>query len=204
MSISPKVYIAMPTLRGTIPPVAESLDNNRMSLLVKGYHVAVSYKWGDGCISRARNQQIAEFLESDADYYVQWSDDISVEQNDALLTLVQSGKDFTGGLYAKSCMVADEKQAWTSQPESPVRMDGPYLAMTRLSGGFWCLTKEAIDSVPKPLFLEELGPNGTHITEDYTFCDSWHGCGGDIWANTDLTLSHWGYYPYRLPIWKRP
>lgn len=171
------------------------------------------YKWGDGCIARARNELAHEFLASSADWLVFWSDDIEVVSPDnALLRLVGNpDRPFTGGLYAKS-MVCDDPR--TSEVASPVETDGDWLKMAFLSSGLWCVHRQVFKTLAitdgdgyvvqrggerhRRYFYESVTDDGRFLTEDYSFCRDYRDAGGTIWANTAIQVHHWGMAPFGL------
>lgn len=47
-------------------------------------------------------------------------------------------------------------------------------------------------------FDEMTGPDGNELSEDYSFCERWRQCGGELWANIDHVIGHVGPYNYQL------
>lgn len=63
-----------------------------------GHTCIISPHVGDSLVCRARQASLADFLESDCDYYFTLDDDIALPDM-AFVKLIESGKDFIGGIY---------------------------------------------------------------------------------------------------------
>jgi len=46
-------------------------------------------------------------------------------------------------------------------------------------------------------FFDEMKtPEGRQLSEDYSFCERWRQCGGDIWANVERNVGHVGTFSF--------
>jgi hypothetical protein len=95
-----------------------------------------------------------------------------------------------------------------------------FVRVSRIAGGMTLIRREVIEAVagrypelvatPDPdyeaygvrdrvlqCFEQMPGPNGLYLSEDISFALRWtEGCGGQIWACVDETLTHWGTMGY--------
>lgn len=192
------VMVCIPTLRGLLPPMEESLWANLLELMVGGWRVMRNIRWGDGSISRVRNRQVGEFLESGARWYVQWSDDVEVVDRCGLGRLLGHGVDFVGGLYPKSMAMPAGERRTSMRAVGGATERGDLIEMQWLSGGLWCVRRDVVEAVGEPWFRDAFEESGKHLTEDYQFCDRARAKGYSVWGDRGLRVRHWGYLPFEF------
>ena len=191
-------------------------------------HANVDILWqiGDSAITRIRNHAYTECLDRpEYEWYAQWSADIEVTNctadDNVWDRLLAHGKEFIGGVYRPSSQgpvactsfAVDGKPVWRGMG---------LVELSLLSGGLQLIHRsvlERMDAAYPELRYNGMAhfegrtirgfacgdlakiPDGRTIffTEDYWAVTRAKQIGVQIWGDTDLTLKHWGKYPYRLP-----
>lgn len=54
------------------------------------------------------------------------------------------------------------------------------------------------------VFSKMKDPDGRPLSEDYSFCERWRQCGGDIWAAVDYRIGHIGQFSYGFHHYGKP
>jgi hypothetical protein len=134
--------------------------------------------------------------------------------------------DFVGGLYACKGPQAQCSSVIES-PRTTHEANKYMVAMRWLSTGCWAITRDSvtkmIEAFPEleyetdihrklahALFLPMLwevkdNPDDVWqklLSEDWAFCERWKQANPEkkIWADTRIITTHWGKYPFRLPV----
>ncbi len=47
-------------------------------------------------------------------------------------------------------------------------------------------------------------PKGRPLSEDYSFCERWRQCGGEIWCGVDYPIGHIGNFTYGFHLYNKP
>lgn len=208
------VYVACPVLEKADVRFFTALYDTMLS---SGFNCMPAIRMGDGCIMRVRSEQISDFLNGPCDYYMQISSDMEIlnrtAEDNAIRRLVARDKPFLGVIYSQSM---DPVRCTSLPMEDKPREDGLW-KMKWLSGGFWFLRRDGVEQMVKAhpeldydskdgvvhgVFMEfihaERGVRAL-LTEDYAYCQRWLDLGGEIWADTDVRVRHWGWKGYELP-----
>jgi hypothetical protein len=54
------------------------------------------------------------------------------------------------------------------------------------------------------LFNKMKDPNGRPLSEDYSFCERWRQCGGEVWCGVDYPIGHIGNFTYGFHMYRKP
>jgi hypothetical protein len=171
---------------------------------------------GDSVVDRARNDCVAEFLESDCTDLFFVDADIQFHYQDALDALT-SGLDFVVGPYRKK----QQEEAWTVTLLEADRQSGTialcahhddarirYVQCKEGGAGFMRLSRAALgkllDGVPTylgisngatrrcPDLFRSVIDGDVRIGEDQYVCRRWRALGGTVWCSVDTRLGHVG------------
>jgi hypothetical protein len=168
---------------------------------------------GDSLVDRARNDCVAEFLESDCTHLFFVDSDIAFAPQDAFDTLT-AGLDFVLGSYRKKT----ETEKWTTvllvdEGEAALRLHPGsrairYVECAEGGAGFLCLSRAAVDQLvagvesyegerngrPRrcPDLFRSVVDGGVRIGEDQYVCRRWRALGGTVWCAVDVRLAHVG------------
>jgi len=228
----PKIFIAVPVLGGLDVHHISSVSAHMQDARECGHDFQVNYLQGTLGIARVRNRQVADFLGTDCDYYCQIDADVEIMQHpvekNLFKTLLAHDKPFIGAIYrchqqgaAGSSIGPDGKRLILGQGLVEARW---------LAGGCWLLKREVVEKVVAGVrdmsyfesyggIIKERAPAFNEVfakvimggekrymllSEDYAFCQRWLTADGEIWADTDIRLRHWGRYGYVLedPAWR--
>lgn len=167
---------------------------------------------GDSLVDRARNDCVAEFLESDCSHLFFVDSDIAFAPQDAFDTLT-AGLDFVLGPYRKKT----EVEGWTVTllaggsalaRRHPGSRSIRYIACAEGGAGFLCLSRRAIERLADgvetygwqrngrsrrcPDLFRSVVDDGVRIGEDQYVCRRWRALGGTVWCAVDAKLAHVG------------
>jgi hypothetical protein len=175
---------------------------------------------GDSLVCRARNASMADFLETDCDYFFTLDDDIALP-DEAFTKLIDAGKDYIGGLYRlkfryrKDIDVVDTI-ATRLLPDKTVQLGTDQIQEVKyLSTG--CImhtrqfcedmwnsyyedrwyrenqTKREIVALYTPLIEPELRE---YLSEDWAFTYRAQKMGVKAYVHANVLCDHWGLERY--------
>jgi len=171
---------------------------------------------GESIVDRARNDCVAEFLESDCTDLFFVDADIQFQPQDAL-DMLTSGLDFVLAPYRKK----QEREEWTTTLLEEDRRTGKvtlrkhpsdpavhYIRCAEGGTGFLRLSRSAIlrlaegvptydgsrNGVPRrcPDLFRSVIDGDARIGEDQYLCRRWRSMGGVVWCSVDTRLGHVG------------
>jgi glycosyltransferase involved in cell wall biosynthesis len=185
-----------------------------------GWDDEAVYEVGSPYISGARATMLRKALDAKADIIIFIDHDISFKPED-LLRLIETPGEVVAGLYRfKKPEVEYMGVLVTGSDHRPeLRADGCMRAL-RVPAGFLKVTKEAVHRFMKAYPELIFGPlynasvdlfnhgaiDGILWGEDYAFSNRWRACGGEIWIQPDLDLTHHSddkAYPGNFSIYMR-
>lgn len=168
----------------------------------------INYSWStpynESLITRARNNIVHEFLQTDHEALMFIDADIEFTPED-VNKLWNLETDVACGAYPMKRK--DEKPGvWKNGEIIDLSTLGPDPVSVDYAGtGFFLISRKAIEKmveVYKGTEYEEEGikyalfdtsiKDGTYLSEDYTFCERWRNLGGEIILEPSIRLKHWG------------
>lgn len=210
-----KIYVSVISRHEGHWAMFTAFQNAAGYAIQKGHQPMLAPHVGDSLVSRARNDCLAEFLKSDADYLFTLDDDIAMPAT-ALVDLVEADKDIIGGFYrlkkdpAKDNSLVDliafrGKGPFNLHDQEPVEV-------TYISTGC-CLYKrsfieEMVEHYPDLHYVENLTGNdrwalyqpyvynNEYLSEDWAFCQRAIDKGYTMWMHTGVLCDHWGLSNY--------
>lgn len=207
-----KVFISTPAYEGKVyVQYALSLVDTCTLLLQNNYEPVIRIPTGGSLLVADRNRIIQAFWESECDYLLCLDSDLGWDPR-AVIKLLKSGKDFTGGVYPTR-----QGRGFTFRPttDESGKIDmcstTKLLKMEYIPAGFMLLTRKAIKQMrehfqhlyycPKGstnpleagycLFDTEVW-QGEFWGEDYVFCRRAREAGLDIWVDPLINFDHAG------------
>jgi hypothetical protein len=155
-------------------------------------------------LMRQREVLVGSFLKTDCTHLLWVDSDIGWGAGDAV-RLLETGKDFIGGCYARKNAARDLPVVLTGNRE------GALYEATHVPTGFLLVSRSTIErmieafpelryddagtkSTLTALFLQQLGEG----TEDLAFCRRWRQIGGQVWLHSGVVLPH---YDGNTPYW---
>ncbi len=54
------------------------------------------------------------------------------------------------------------------------------------------------------LFSKMKTKDGRPLSEDYSFCERWKECGGEVWCGVDYPIGHIGSFTYGFHLYGKP
>lgn len=153
-------------------------------------------------LPRSRDILTAAFLRSGATHMLWVDSDIGWNAKQAQ-TLLDTGRDFVSGVYAKK------------QPDClpPIHLLDPtvtergLLEASSVPGGFLLLSRACVERMVGAyhdhdyntehgkawaLWAMEFVPGKSYGSEDVAFCHRWRAIGGRIWVHPEVVVSHYG------------
>ena len=196
-----KILIAVPTFESIYPDTFESiyaLDRGGHDLrfaFVRGYDVA-----------SARNRIARKALDSGVDYVLMVDSDVVLPQ-DALVNLLEGGKDVVLGYYAHrgkdnrySGRVCVCKTGYDHYPEESEYTASELRSLseqgvTKLEihgGGMGCalIRTDVFRRMRPPWFYWANNKNGSTLSEDLYFCEQLHKDATPIWTDCRVACGH--------------
>lgn len=193
------------------PPFAEALCDTIRECQDKGYEVTLLVHSRNPYIQAARNELVAEFLETEGDVLFFLDDDLSWEPS-SVLCLLQMSDEVVAGTYRMKC--EEERYCgvlFTDAEDKPIARKNGALAASQVATGFLRITRAALVNMilghPEQRYTEydekgevksvmtDLFPqgvyNGRWVGEDYAFCRLWKQLMGEIWLVPNLNITHW-------------
>ncbi len=196
------LYIATPTYDATVSTgYAQSLAMTVVACSKAGIALSGPDFKGGPYIDCNRNWLVHRFMQSPAQKILFIDADVTWDEN-AVVNLYRSGKQFCGGAYPKK----EEKENY------PVRLldevDDGFLSAQYIPGGFQMIHREVFEQlkphVPSYPDEQQFGGETMHVYfqnlysekgfcgEDVTMCIRWRQLGGKVWFNPDIDFGHQG------------
>jgi hypothetical protein len=168
---------------------------------------------GDSLVSRARNTALANFLESDAEWYFTLDDDISLPA-DGLVKLIEADKDIIGGFYRlKQAFDETTPNAFAVRwlNDGTIDMDSVVEVMYASSG---CIMhkrsfieqmvkdypelhyKNNVDGADRWMLYQPFVYKNEYLSEDWAFCQRARDMGHSIWLHGGVRCDHFGIKNY--------
>lgn len=180
-----------------------------------GYKCMLAPHVGDSLVSRARNNSMSDFLDSDAGWFFTLDDDVAIPHN-TLVDLITANKDMIGGIYRL------KKEVDLNNPAvSGVAMrgkEGFVFGQTEpaevyyISGGCVMYKRSFIEEMvkhyPELEYVENLTKkpryglyipyiyNGEYLSEDWAFCQRALDKGYKLYILPNVLCDHWGLRNY--------
>lgn len=199
-----KVMLCTPTLTQPHPALLSSIEATVPLLDAAGVEHGVIYEIGCPYISHARATMLRKALDAGADTIVFLDHDLSWRPDD-LLKLIETEDPVVAGLYRYKLDNEEYMGSIKTQPDHRpvVRADG-CIAGFRVPAGFLKVTRDAVRSFmrayPELVYGHAENPSvdlfnhgahdGVWYGEDMAFSRRWIDCGGEIWVQPDLSLTH--------------
>lgn len=210
-----KIYVSVISRHEGHWAMFTSFQNAAAAAIMKGHQPMLAPHVGDSLVSRARNNCLAAFLQSDADYLFTLDDDIAMPPN-TLVDLIEADKDIIGGFYRLKKAIEDGdnlvdliafrgKEPFDLTEQKPVEVSYISTGCTMLKRSF---VEKMVELYPELHYLE----NGTHedrwalyqpyiynseyLSEDWAFCQRAIDKGFKMWMHTGVLCDHWGLAKY--------
>lgn len=187
----------------------------------KGHECVISPHVGDSLVCRARQSSLADFLQTDFDYYFTLDDDIALP-DETFVKLIEADKDFIGGLYRLKTDYDPSKEevrnliATRILPDKPLNLGRDEVTeVDYLSTG--CIMhkrsflKDIWDKYSKErwyienrtgrkivaLYTPMIHPKTReYLSEDWAFCYRAQQIGYKAYAHCNILCGHWGLKQY--------
>jgi len=188
-----------------------SMINLAESFTKAGIQFKTYMTGGDSVVDRARNDCVAEFLESNCSHLFFIDSDIEFNPQDAL-DILTCGLDFVLAPYRKKT----EEEKWTVtllekttlarlHPRNP---SFRFILCAEGGAGFLCLSRSTIlrltegiqtyngirNDIPRrcPDLFKSIIDKDIRIGEDQYLCRYWRAIGNQVWCSVDTKLTHIG------------
>ena len=200
------IFVAIPAYDGRIcAETAKSLLREQYQAAAEGLLIEVALLSGCSLITQARNQLCRDFYESDCDRLVFIDSDVAWEPG-ALVRLAKHPVDVVGGAYRYKADEESYPVEWLDRPELRADPATGLLEVASLPGGFLSISRAALDRLSDayPQQAYTYKGHGYHgyfhapirggglWGEDAAFCVDWRNCGGQVWLDPELKLTHVG------------
>ena len=211
-----KLAVGLPIYGGVSPLFFDSIFQLQSK--------ALPFEWqllrlnGDSLVSRARNNIVQKFLETNCTHLLFIDSDIGFT-GDQVIRIVQRGKEIIGGLYPKKAAGNPE---WVMNILDGEQVDPDGLLKVRYIGtGFMCIERSVFehmrhayksfqyrpdpalinntlhqDYFPVGVFKSDEFPQGRYLSEDWYFCELARQLNYEIYADTTINLKHEGTIIY--------
>ena len=166
-----------------------------------------STPWNESLIPRARNNLVAEFLQTDFDYLMFIDADIEFSVNDVNL-LWELNAEVSVGAYRMK-QDGSPLTVWRNGKLDNIEGETEPFECDFAGTGFMLIQRAVIEKMqlayPQTKY-EEKGEKyalfdtciieDTYLSEDYTFCKRFRSFGGKIICHPQVSLKHWGLKAY--------
>jgi hypothetical protein len=153
-----------------------------------------------------RNQLAQDFLDSDSERLIFLDADVTFEPG-ALVKLAHSPVDFVGGAYRFKLDQENYPVGWIAEQKELWANEHGLLEVASLPGGFLSLSRKVFESFKSAYpgreyehfgksafcFFQMIFQNGNLYGEDSFFCKEWRDCGGQVWLDPEIKLTHWDF-----------
>ncbi len=199
-----RVAFVTPTIERPFPAYLSSMERMLPALEQAGWEHGTSFKIGSPYIAHARAELLRQALDWKADVIVFLDHDLEWSPEDMLKLLSTEGDVVAGTYRYKKPEIEYMGVLWPTHDGIPVpRADGCIRA-DRVPAGFLKITTNCVDKFIRAYPELTYGPayapgidlfhygarNGILWGEDYSFCNRWNECGGEVWLVPDLNLTH--------------
>jgi hypothetical protein len=218
-----KPFFATPAFGGQVTVEhTVSLIQLLLGLEKSGVPFAHSFLSNESLITRARNECVGRFLQTDCTHLFFLDADVGFEAQAAVDSLY-SRLDFVVGAYPLKD--GSDPMAWairfcpadvqdkTLTTVQPFHDSRTFLHVMAGGGGFMCLSRAAVTALCEGKATYRGGPrgqppipcfevfrtrveNGECIGEDFDLCLQWSARGGKVWCNVGAKLTHKGTKTY--------
>jgi GT2 family glycosyltransferase len=167
--------------------------------------------WNESLITRGRDKMAAQFLKTDYEYLMWIDSDISFEPEDVhkLYELCLDGAKVAVGSY-KMKKPDSKWTAWVNGEMVEVENLTEPTEVDYAGTGFMMIHRSVFDDMIEKHpdwkytdsegeifgFYQDPVKDGSHLSEDYFFCDEYRKMGGKIILDPSIKLNHWGLYPF--------
>lgn len=206
-----KILVGIPTYDGKIQAqVLQSILNEQVAAHEIGDSLIFNILPGVSHLPMGRNQLAKNFMLSNCDRMVFLDADVSWNVGE-LLKVAHHSEDFVGGAYRhKYEHIESYPIGWLDKKELWANEHG-LLEVESVPTGFLSLSKNAFQLIqekyPERTFSHhgvemycyfEMPYLGGHLHgEDSYFCTLYRQCGGKVWLDPELNLTHWnGNQPF--------
>ena len=233
MDIDPntKLYIATPAFGCKLHTAyVHALLRTSNVLNNGGISHMVAFLPGDSLITRARNVLVAQFMAGEFTHLLFIDGDIKWEP-EAVLRLIAASQfkdiEVAGGIYPKKALPSAFPVNFVAGSESSLNQhpDTGYIEIKDAPTGFLMVRRSAFEKMMaayperKCCFRENspvkelpfeyalfdcvIDSDGRYLSEDFGFSRLWQKCGGKVWMDPEIKLSHYGEFEYRAEISSR-
>lgn len=217
------VYIAIPSRTKIFADVYSALTLACNVAAQKGIFCAIEPHVGSSLICRARQNVTYKFLyeQKKCDYFLQLDDDVQLP-HDAIIKLVESGKDVIGGMYSLKSQAG--KIALRAKGNKVINIkDHPdeIIPIKYISTGCFMQTREVAqkawdhykkdrsyvanpDSKNKKAGLDRVALytpfiyDDEYLSEDWAYCQRLEDMGEELFVHTGVKCIHWGLARYGI------
>lgn len=209
-----KIHFMTPCYGGQITEVCFSSYLQWTILALKNnLNFTIDTLSNESNVNRARNSCAAKFLTGDATHLMFVDADIQFRAED-IVKLVAHNKDIVGGIYPQKTL--PPKMVVNTLDNG--KREGDLVEVGTMGTGFMMIKRvvfEAMIDQGAHKYTDAIGlsneennnqydffnctidSQGRYLTEDWSFCRRWRELGGQIWADTTISLAHVGYYRFQ-------
>ena len=209
----PKIHFMTPCYGGQITEVCfSSYLQWTILALQNNLDFQIDTLSNESNVNRARNSCAAKFLTGDATHLMFVDADIQFRAED-IVKLVAHNKDIVGGIYPQKTL--PPKMVVNTLDNG--KREGDLVEVGTMGTGFMMIKRvvfEAMIDQGAHKYTDAIGlsneennnqydffnctidSQGRYLTEDWSFCRRWRQLGGQIWADTTISLAHVGYYRF--------
>lgn len=217
------VIIAIPCYDGKISiEIMKAMLETKTELQKYGSTAAFYFKPGCSLLDKARNEILMGFLQGNGTHLLCVDADVVWEPSDAIQLLAwcktKENKIFVGPYPVKNPDKRDFRYPLTLNDDKYVVTDEDGLVeVDSAPAGFMMLSREVlekmIEALPEesyykdfqgefkdqdvPCLFESKVVDNVYVGEDVLFCRRAKEAGVTVWLDPNITLSHYGEYPYR-------
>lgn len=202
-----KIFVAIPVYDGKLQVESvRALMNEQAVALMSGDDIQVRFLSNCSHAAMGRNQLAQEFMDSDCDRLVFLDADVTFEPGQ-LLKIAHAKSDFVGGAYRYKMDFENYPVGWLHDQKQLYANQHGHLEVATLPGGFLSLSKNVFQTLKEKFpersyqhfgktahcYFQMLFADGFLCGEDSYFCKEWRDCGGQVFLDPELTLTHWEY-----------
>lgn len=204
------LFVATPCYGGMVcATYTASVLRLKTACMQVGLPIQFYMHHGESLITRARNECVARFLDSEATHLVFIDSDIGFDPT-AVFRLHTSGYDIACGVYPLKC----DTETFPVDYDALGAVDEKgFVKAEMATTGFMCIARRVFEKLREAyagLYYEtDIGEardaffdtaidkeTRRYLSEDYNFCKMWTGIGGEIYIDTTCNLKHQGLKVY--------
>lgn len=200
--VARQVFIAIPTYTGTLAyDAAFALISAGLAMERSGIPIQMKGLEGNCYVDQARNELVADFLETDATDLLFWDSDVGCLP-DTVMKLVKSTRPVVAAIYPKK---TDDEEYPVDFIKGTHTLDNEGLIEAKMVPTGLLRINRRVFRELKPLVPKYEGRNGRKVHayfrtdirqlyygEDVEFCRRWRELGGKLRVLPNETLSHTG------------